>query len=71
MSVYDVEVTLVVESDHTQLLDLRRWISTGVEDPEETVTALVCSLNQVITFGTNRSRNAGAERVKQFFKIDL
>lgn len=71
MSVYDAEVTLVVESDHTQLLDLRRWISTGVEDPEETVTALVCSLNQVILFDTNRSRNVGAERVKQFFKTAL
>ena len=66
MSVYDVEVTLVVESDHTEILNPSRWMSTGVKDPAETGTALVSTLNQIIAFGTNRRGNIAAERFKQF-----
>lgn len=62
MSVYNVEVTLVVESNHTEILDPSRWVSAGVKDPAETGAALVSALNQIIAFGTNRTGNIAAER---------
>lgn len=69
--VCEMEVTVVVESDHTEILDPGRWMSTGVKDPAETCIALVSTLNQIIGFGTNRRGNIAAERVKQFFKVAL
>lgn len=64
MSVYNVEVTLVVESNHTETLDASRWMSTGVKDPAETGAALVSALNQITAFGTNRTGNIAAARFR-------
>lgn len=69
MSVYDVEVTLVAESDHTMILDPSRWMSTRVKDPVKTDTALAGTLNLIIAFGTNKraaEKYIAAEKIKEF-----
>lgn len=62
VSVSNVEVTSVVESDGTEILDPRRWMGTGVRTlPHETCTALASTPNQIMSLGANRRRKTDAK----------
>lgn len=69
LSVYEMKVTLLVESDHTEILNLGRWMSTRVKDPAEAGIALVNTLNQMTVFWHQQKGKYKCR--KEFFMVVL